>query len=202
MKKPVRTRATMSNPFNPDAAWHAMNQTGLNRDVNRKAKQQENYELTIVKTLVQSAGGHFDARQLRQERLSNEQSDLIDLEWFGRAYPGFPIRLRAGKIAWAHKAMATLFINFPKSPIYEALSSFVEDEGLDLNEEAVGFVFQVVKHGDLVLHSLRLPEVWTAQEQPKPRDRASFYFDTDIQGQCYTLETLPRLLKRIGISWY
>lgn len=191
----------MSDPFNPDIAWKHL-QAGDEQDRFRKAKQQENYELTIVKKLVQAAGGTLDVRRARQDRMSDEQTDLLDLAWFARAYAGFPIRLSAGKLPWVHRSMTTLFLDFAKSPMYDALTAFIENEGFDLAHDNVGFVFPVVKHGDMVLHTMRTTEMWFNQEQPKPRDRAAFYFNTDDQDVYYVLETLPRLLKRIGTSWY
>lgn len=188
--------------FNADDVWKKLREGGEARAGEQQSRQQENYEGTVVRALIKSTGVAFDIRQARQDSLSNEATDRIDLAWFARHYPRFPIRLRAAKIAWAHKALAALFVGFSKSPIYNAITEFVEEAAVDLEQEAVGIVFPVIKHGDMVLHSLRYDAAWISQEQPKPRDRASFYFDTDIQDQCFVLETLPRMLKRIGTSWH
>ncbi len=188
--------------FNADDVWRKIREGGEARAGQQRSKQQENYEATTVKTLLKSAGITVNLHELRRDTLSNEASDRIDMAWFHQHYPRFPIRLRATKIDWAHKAMASLFVGFNKSPIFNALTDFIEEAEIDLEQEAAGIIFPVIKHGEMVVHTLRHDAAWILQEQPKPRDRSAFYFDTDVPEQCFVLETLPRMLKRIGDGWH
>lgn len=187
--------------FDVNAAWDKMAQPESERFRETRDKQQQNYEQTIVGKLVKATGSTTSPRHLKEEAMALFQVDTLNLNWFGQAYPNFPLRLRIAKVDWAFKAMSDLFLTFEKSVIYKALQAYAEAENFDDSTHCFGIVFSVVKHGDMVLHNYMGHDP-NPLEQPKKRDRASFRYETDVPGVEYILETLPRLLTKLGDRWY
>jgi hypothetical protein len=185
-----------------NAAWDKLAQPTNERLSETRDKQQQSYEQTIVMKLVRATGETASPRQLKDVAMALFQMETLNLHWFQQAYPRFPLQLQIGKVDWAHKAMLDLFLSFEKSTIYKALQTFAESAGLEEGRDCFGIVFSVVKHGDMVLHTYQGDRFTDAKEQPKKRDRASFRYNSDVAGQDYILETLPRLLTKIGDSWF
>jgi hypothetical protein len=187
---------------NADELWERMQSGGERQRAEQLARRDANYEQTVVLQLLRAAGSTSTAKQHKQDRLSAENSDRLDLAWFREQFPRFPLRLSAAKIAWAHEAVADLFLAFEQSTAYKAFADFVETSDVDPSEDAVGIVFPIVQHGNMVLHTYQGNDYIKAREQPKKRDRGAFYYDTDFDRTSLILETFPRLLKKLGDSWW
>lgn len=184
--------------FNVNAAWDKLSPPRSDRLEESRGKQQQGYEQKIIGKILAAAGNTMSPRHMRENAMANFQTDTLNMSWFQQAYPTFPVHLRIEKIDWAYKAMSDLFLSFGKSVIYKALRTYIVATGLNEATNFFGVVFTAPKLGDMVLHTYPHQPI-SPKEQHKLRDRSVFIYTDDEFD--YTLETLPRLLEKIGDSW-
>jgi hypothetical protein len=188
------------------------NEAFFSRLQNRSAQQrhdaeeqrQAHYESEIIKKLLKRGGlqGMRWSQWMRECHLQTGSEELC-FRWFHDAFPQFPARLGAEKLAYVHTIpLKDFFKRFSKTRIFTAYEKFLAESDLDDTKDAVAFIFSLPDLGTMVLHNLpRLAEIGAGAVDGELDHGVSIVCRFGRPVVTYVIEEFSRFLDAVGMEW-
>ena len=163
------------------------------------------FEDRVVKAIFQYMGNPVPGHVLSKDSKRATGDIKLSFRWFHQAFPGFPVWLGAQKLPYVHKITGAMLFGsgFRKLPMVEELHEFVSTEGVDLDTDPAGLVFQWPKAQGTTLMVLHTWPPELSIDDPAMRGD----YDTKIirrygrPSVVYTIEALKNLVLAMPDDW-